>query len=103
MSKLSEATSGLVAARAFILQAAHPGACCWFTAIGSLSLESKPSLPQAGDGQVVHDVIYNELCHGVTRHESRAALRNIIAGLAGEGGGVVDPRSYGDRTSDLGV
>jgi len=42
-------------------------------------------VPGAADRQVIHDVIYNELCHGVIRPESRAAYREIIARLAADG------------------
>lgn len=42
-------------------------------------------VPGAADRQVVHDVIYNELCHGVVREESRAQYQAIISGLAQEG------------------
>jgi aspartate racemase len=42
-------------------------------------------IPAAADRQVVHDIIYGELCHGVIRDESRAAYREIIARLAAEG------------------
>lgn len=34
---------------------------------------------------VVHDVIYDELCHGVARDESRAAYRRIIDALQAAG------------------
>src|SRR5215471_16412722 len=37
--------------------------------------------PEAGR-HIVHDVIYDELCHGVIREESRAAFKTVIAGLA---------------------
>ena len=42
-------------------------------------------VPSETDRQVVHEVIYNELCHGLIRGESRAAFQEIIASLAGEG------------------
>jgi aspartate racemase len=42
-------------------------------------------VPSAGDRQQVHDIIYQELCHGVIRDESRAAYQSIIARLAAEG------------------
>ena len=42
-------------------------------------------VPGAADRQVIHDVIYSELCHGIVRQESRAAYQGIIAGLAREG------------------
>jgi len=42
-------------------------------------------VPPAPDRQVIHAVIYGELCHGVIREESRARFRNIITGLAEEG------------------
>jgi aspartate racemase len=34
---------------------------------------------------MAHDAIYNELCHGVIRDESRAKFKAVIASLA-EGG-----------------
>jgi aspartate racemase len=42
-------------------------------------------VPGASERQVIHDVIYNELCHGVTRAESRAAFQAIIESLARDG------------------
>lgn len=42
-------------------------------------------VPSAADRQLVHDVIYNELCHGVIRQASREAYQAIITGLAREG------------------
>jgi aspartate racemase len=42
-------------------------------------------VPSDTDRQVVHDAIYNELCHGVIREDSRAAFQAIIARLASEG------------------
>jgi amino-acid racemase len=42
-------------------------------------------VPSAADRQVVHDAIYNELCHGVIRAESLATFQAIIARLAAEG------------------
>jgi len=41
--------------------------------------------PGADERQVVHDVIYGELCHGVIRAESRERFRGIISGLEAEG------------------
>jgi aspartate racemase len=41
--------------------------------------------PGADERQAIHDVIYNELCHGVTRAESRELFRGIIEGLAAKG------------------
>ncbi len=43
------------------------------------------TVPLPPDRQIVHDVIYNELCHGVIRDESRAAFKNVIARLGEEG------------------
>jgi aspartate racemase len=42
-------------------------------------------VPPAEDRRVVHDVIYNELCRGQIRDESRQRFRQIIRRLAGEG------------------
>jgi len=42
-------------------------------------------VPYETDRQRVHDIIYNELCHGLIRAESRAAFQEIITGLACEG------------------
>ena len=42
-------------------------------------------VPSPADRQVVHDTIYNELCHGVIRKESREAFQQIIARLAAAG------------------
>jgi aspartate racemase len=42
-------------------------------------------VPDEADRKVVHEVIYQELCLGQIRPESRAAYRDIMARLAGQG------------------
>jgi aspartate racemase len=42
-------------------------------------------VPGAADRALVHRVIYEELCRGVVREESRAAYRAVIERLAAEG------------------
>jgi aspartate racemase len=42
-------------------------------------------IPDESGRQTVHDVIYNELCRGVIRAESRATYREIIAALKSQG------------------
>ena len=42
-------------------------------------------VPETGDRRIVHDVIYDELCLGVIRDESREHYRRIMRGLAGRG------------------
>ncbi len=42
-------------------------------------------VPQAAGRQVVHDVIYDELCLGVTKADSRAQYRQVMAELAARG------------------
>jgi aspartate racemase len=42
-------------------------------------------IPTAADRQRIHDVIYDELCHGVVRSESRAQFQAIIGRLADQG------------------
>ncbi|NUT55859.1 MAG: aspartate/glutamate racemase family protein [Thermoleophilia bacterium] len=42
-------------------------------------------VPDAPDRRIVHDVIYDELCQGVVRDESRVEYRRIMAGLADRG------------------
>ncbi len=42
-------------------------------------------IPEAADRELVHRVIYEELCLGVTREESRAAYRAIIGRLVTQG------------------
>jgi aspartate racemase len=42
-------------------------------------------VPRAADRHIVHDVIYNELCVGVVRDESREQYRRIMRDLAGRG------------------
>ncbi|WP_336777801.1 aspartate/glutamate racemase family protein [Pantoea sp. USHLN256] len=42
-------------------------------------------VPEAAERKVVHDIIYQELCLGVIRNESRARYREIIAGLVEQG------------------
>ena len=42
-------------------------------------------MPSTADRQMVHDAIYNELCHGMIREESRAAFNAVVLRLAKEG------------------
>jgi aspartate racemase len=42
-------------------------------------------VPDQQDRQRVHDVIYDELCHGIVRPESRAAYRDVIGRLVDHG------------------
>ena len=42
-------------------------------------------VPDAGTRQVVHQVIYDELCRGIVRDESREALRGVLADLVTAG------------------
>ena len=42
-------------------------------------------VPEAPDREIVHNVIYNELCLGVIRESSRQAHREIIARLVAKG------------------
>jgi aspartate racemase len=42
-------------------------------------------VPDESDRRVVHDVIYDELCVGVVKSESRDRYRRIIEGLAARG------------------
>lgn len=41
--------------------------------------------PRGGDVELVNRVIYDELCLGVCREESRRAYQDVICGLAAEG------------------
>ena len=42
-------------------------------------------IPGDADRQLIHEVIYEELCHGMVRKASREAFRAIIARLAADG------------------
>jgi aspartate racemase len=42
-------------------------------------------VPEAADRQMIHRVIFDELCQGVVREESRAAYRSVMARLVAEG------------------
>jgi aspartate racemase len=42
-------------------------------------------VPLPADRHIVHDLIYNKLCPGVIRDESRAVFKNVIARLGEEG------------------
>lgn len=48
-------------------------------------------VPGAGDRALLHRVIYEELCRGIEREESRAAYRDVITRLVGAGAGGVVP------------
>ena len=43
------------------------------------------TVPEADEQQVVHDVIYDELVHGIVRDESRAAYQRVIDSLVARG------------------
>jgi aspartate racemase len=43
------------------------------------------TVPEAEEQQMVHDVIYDELVHGVVRDESRASYQRIIQALVDRG------------------
>ena len=45
----------------------------------------KVLVPDEPDRQLVHDVIYDELCQGILREESRAAYRDVIGRLVDAG------------------
>jgi len=42
-------------------------------------------VPEQADRDRVHDVIYEELCHGIVRDEARAEYQRIVAALAAQG------------------
>ena len=42
-------------------------------------------VPNETDREIVHRIIYDELCLGIIREESRAEYRRIMAGLVGQG------------------
>ena len=42
-------------------------------------------VPQKPERQIVHDIIYDELCLGITKADSRAHYRQIMADLAADG------------------
>ncbi len=42
-------------------------------------------VPQKPERQIIHDIIYDELCLGITKADSRAHYRQIMADLAADG------------------
>jgi aspartate racemase len=47
-------------------------------------------VPEAAERALVHEIIYDELCHGIVRDASRVAYQRIIDGLQARGvGGVI--------------
>jgi aspartate racemase len=42
-------------------------------------------VPEKNDRQIVHDIIYDELCQGIIREPSRASYRRIVNQLASAG------------------
>jgi aspartate racemase len=47
-------------------------------------------VPEAPERALVHQIIYDELCHGIVRDASRVAYQRIIAGMEAQGvGGVI--------------
>ncbi|TDF64665.1 aspartate/glutamate racemase family protein [Cupriavidus sp. L7L] len=42
-------------------------------------------VPEQADRERVHDVIYEELCHGIVRDAARAEYQRIVAALAAQG------------------
>src|SRR5215211_8522190 len=55
--------------------------------VGRLERTHGPAVvvPAAEDRRLVHDVIYEELCLGVVKDESRRAYRRVIGDLVGRG------------------
>ena len=54
--------------------------------VGALKVAGlKPVIPEADDRAETHRVIYEELCRGIVRDESRAAYEAIAARLIGRG------------------
>jgi aspartate racemase len=43
------------------------------------------AVPDAEDRRLVHDVIYQELCLGIVKEDSRQAYRRVISGLVDRG------------------
>lgn len=46
-------------------------------------------VPDQADREVVHQVIYDELCHGIVRDNARANYQRIVASLQAQGAGGV--------------
>lgn len=46
-------------------------------------------IPDESERQLIHRIIYQELCLGVIRDDSRAAYRDVMAGLAARGAGAI--------------
>jgi aspartate racemase len=42
-------------------------------------------VPEEKEREIIHGILYNELCLGEIREESKAAFRRIIAGLQARG------------------
>ena len=57
-------------------------------------------VPSAEDQALVHRVIYDELCLGVVRDESRAAYVDVVGRLVEQGAAGRDPRLHRDRDAD---
>ena len=55
-------------------------------------------VPNDADRRIVHDIIYDELCLGIIREESRAEYRRIMAGLVAQG---VEGMIYGCTEIEL--
>ena len=55
-------------------------------------------VPTEADRRIVHDVIYDELCLGIIREESRAEYRRIMADLVAQG---VEGMIYGCTEIEL--
>ncbi len=56
-------------------------------------------VPEQADRERVHDVIYEELCHGIVRDESRAEYQRIVALARGAGRRRRDPRLHGNHAA----
>ena len=50
-----------------------------------LSKGIEPIIPDAEDRTEIHHIIYEELCRGIVRDESRTIYKEIISGLLDEG------------------
>ena len=56
-------------------------------------------VPEAADRAEVHRIIYEELCLGIVREESRQTYREVVDRLVARGARRGDPRVHRDRTA----
>ncbi len=57
-------------------------------------------IPEDEEREIVHKIIYDELCAGIVKEDSRKKYQAVIANLKKRGAQGVNPRMYGNPDAD---